>query len=275
MLVIVGLIVGGVLVGRDLISAAAVRAQISQIEKYQQAVNTFRGKYGYLPGDIPEPEASRFGFAARGSLAGQGDGNGYLEGINSVSITSAHLFGAGETVMFWVDLSAARLIDGSFTAASSTVVTQNITATNIPNYFPVAAIGQGNHIYAFGGEAGGSNGIVTGLNYFGLSAISNTSASYIYSVPALSVRQASSIDSKLDDGLPNTGHVTISYLNRTLAVDARWAYGGGTIVGSILTPIAGSSLTCADNNNGASAPRYSLLVDNGNNLNCALSFKFQ
>jgi prepilin-type N-terminal cleavage/methylation domain-containing protein len=52
-LVIIGLIVGGILVGRDLISAAAVRAQISQIERYHTAANTFRTKYAYLPGDIP------------------------------------------------------------------------------------------------------------------------------------------------------------------------------------------------------------------------------
>src|ERR1017187_10122680 len=75
-LVIIGLIIGGVLVGRDLISAAEVRAQISQIEKYQTAVNTFRDKYGYLPGDIPEPTASQYGFAARATDQGEGDGNG-------------------------------------------------------------------------------------------------------------------------------------------------------------------------------------------------------
>ena len=46
LLVIVGLIVGGVLVGRDLIPAAGIRAQISQIEKYQSAVNAFRREYG-------------------------------------------------------------------------------------------------------------------------------------------------------------------------------------------------------------------------------------
>ena len=69
-LVIIGLIIGGVLLGRDLISAAAVRAQIAQIEKYNAAVNTFKGKYGYLPGDIPDPYASRFGFKARGTCLG-------------------------------------------------------------------------------------------------------------------------------------------------------------------------------------------------------------
>src|SRR5580692_12405602 len=66
-LVIIGLIVGGVLVGQDLIRAAGVRAQISQIEKYNTAVNTFYGKYGYLPGDIPAEPAAQFGFAPRGT----------------------------------------------------------------------------------------------------------------------------------------------------------------------------------------------------------------
>jgi prepilin-type N-terminal cleavage/methylation domain-containing protein len=64
-LVIIGLIVGGVLVGRDLISAAAVRAQVSQIEKYNTAVNTFRAKYGALPGDISATAAAQFGLTTR------------------------------------------------------------------------------------------------------------------------------------------------------------------------------------------------------------------
>ncbi len=66
-LVIIGLIAGGILVGQDLISSAAIRAQISQIEKYNTAVNTFRNKYGYIPGDIPNPYASNAGFVSRGT----------------------------------------------------------------------------------------------------------------------------------------------------------------------------------------------------------------
>jgi len=41
-LVIIGLIAGGILVGQDMIEAATVRAQISQIEKYETAANAFR-----------------------------------------------------------------------------------------------------------------------------------------------------------------------------------------------------------------------------------------
>ena len=61
-LVIIGLIVGGVLVGQNLIAAATVRAQITQIEKYNQAVNTFYGKYQALPGDMNVATASQYGF---------------------------------------------------------------------------------------------------------------------------------------------------------------------------------------------------------------------
>jgi prepilin-type N-terminal cleavage/methylation domain-containing protein len=73
-LVIIGLIVGGVLVGQDLIRAAAVRAQITQIERYNTAANTFRGKYGYLPGDIPNPDATNFGLQSCGITRDEGDG---------------------------------------------------------------------------------------------------------------------------------------------------------------------------------------------------------
>jgi prepilin-type N-terminal cleavage/methylation domain-containing protein len=111
-LVIIGLIVGGVLVGQSLISAAAMRAQISQIEKYNQAANTFFGKYGYLPGDIPSGPAAQFGFAARGTIAdhlGEGDGDGLLEGnwsgVSTASPANGLAQGTGETVL--VEIEAA------------------------------------------------------------------------------------------------------------------------------------------------------------------------
>src|ERR1700751_5263987 len=84
-LVIIGLIVGGVLVGQDLIRAAEVRATISQIEKYKTAVNTFPGKYNATPGDMNASTATAFGFATRGTNAGQGDGNGVLEGYTGTA----------------------------------------------------------------------------------------------------------------------------------------------------------------------------------------------
>src|ERR1700735_3583176 len=69
-LVIIGLIVGGILVGQDLIKAAETRAQISQIEKYNSAVNTFRGKFGGLPGDLAVSTANRVGITPQLGCAG-------------------------------------------------------------------------------------------------------------------------------------------------------------------------------------------------------------
>ena len=45
-IVIIGLIVGGVLVGRDLIRASQLRGLISEVEEFKTAANTFRLKYG-------------------------------------------------------------------------------------------------------------------------------------------------------------------------------------------------------------------------------------
>src|SRR4051812_10469894 len=80
-LVIIGLTVGSVLVGKDLLAAAAVRAQITQIEKYQTSVNVFRIKYNAIPGDMTADQASQNGFLSRPGTVGKGDGNGLLDAI--------------------------------------------------------------------------------------------------------------------------------------------------------------------------------------------------
>jgi hypothetical protein len=71
-LVVIGLIVGGVLAGQSLIHAAQLRAIMSEKEKLETAVNTFRGKYNCLPGDCSN--ASTFFTGAP-----NGDGNGTIE----------------------------------------------------------------------------------------------------------------------------------------------------------------------------------------------------
>jgi prepilin-type N-terminal cleavage/methylation domain-containing protein len=150
-LVIIGLIVGGILTGRDLIAAAAVRAQISQLEKYQTAANTFRGKYGYLPGDIKDPDATNFGFAARGQYAGEGDGNGIIQGIdaNSSNSNDGQTSASGETAMFWADLSKAGLIDAGLNTAAPTTIPAYGSSPAL--YLPQSKLGTGLYVYIWSG----------------------------------------------------------------------------------------------------------------------------
>jgi len=300
-LVIIGLIVGGVLVGQDLVSAAGARATITQIEKYNQAVNTFRGKYNVLPGDMDGVAAVNFGFAQRSGIAGQGNGDGIIQGVCGASCWSAVAVGQGETSAFWSDLTYANglninLIEGSYPLGITGLMAltstpgplPNITGSAIANYLPPAKIGRGNYIYIWccGNLSTGSN------NYFGISAISaigTVNNWEVHSTPALTIKEAYSIDTKMDDGLPQSGRVTARYINYDL--DTYFpAWAGGTSLGASQSGNApttnatiGSATTCYDNSTSADGQtaangnpqHYSLEMNHGSGVNCALSFIFQ
>ena len=51
-IVVIGLLVGGVLQGQELIKQANIRSQIAQFEDINRATFTFRAKYNALPGDM-------------------------------------------------------------------------------------------------------------------------------------------------------------------------------------------------------------------------------
>ena len=299
-LVIIGLIVGGVLVGQDLINAAGIRATISQIEKYNAAANTFRGKYGYLPGDIPNPVAGQYGFSA-GTGAGQGDGNGVLEG----KFTGGQGALCGEPQMFWPDLSFANMVDGGFSNNQIACGSFTLTQLQIIGYLPTAKIGQGSYIYVWSGGWGllamhnfGTPNDRT--NYFGLSGVIGTSGIPGYggepfATPSLTVQQAYNIDSKMDDGLPQTGRVLALYPGMENTGYGGWAAGGATdptygtnawgdysntnggpvtSAGDFGDGTAASANSCFDGSSGL-PEKYSMGQSRGSGMNCALSFKFQ
>src|SRR5262249_3826116 len=64
-LVIIGLIVGGVLVGQDMILSAQIRNAIKQVEQFNTATEAFKSKYNCLPGNCAN--ATDYGFAVNGS----------------------------------------------------------------------------------------------------------------------------------------------------------------------------------------------------------------
>lgn len=299
-LVIIGLITGGVLVGRDLISAATMRAQIAQIEKFNTATRTFQGKYGYLPGDIPNPAASQFGFATRGAYAGEGDGSGLIEGNygNAVGSNYGTMETTGEPAMFWVDLSQAGLIEGRFNSASSTApLGPDVTGAGVNAYLPQAKIGTGNYIAVWSG--GWQENTLPppgdGANYFSISGIICLSdTSFVSANTTLSVQQAYAIDKKTDDGAPQSGNIVALYVNNSVPVwsmhTVMTACGGLYVSGAqnasfgpTTAATAGWAGSCYDNSTSASgtpgvngtSQHYSVEINSGAGLNCALSFKFQ
>jgi prepilin-type N-terminal cleavage/methylation domain-containing protein len=285
-LVIIGLIVGGVLVGQDLITAAAVRSQITQIEKYNSAVNTFRNKYGYIPGDMPDPYASQWGLVARGQYGGEGDGNGLIQGIcNSTGCTSGEVLSVGETAVFWRDLSTAGFVEGGFNTASETVSPANITGSAINNYLPQAKIGNGNYVYAWSvDQSFSAGGFPVGVNYFGISLITDLPdiGGDGQSWPGITVAQAYNIDRKIDDGMPQTGNVLIMYDFSEGIAQGSPAWSNNPAFGTFSNPwpccsgpMTPSPTTCIDTGGTGRPPTYSMSTNSGAGINCALSFKMQ
>jgi prepilin-type N-terminal cleavage/methylation domain-containing protein len=278
-LVIIGLIVGGILVGQNLINAATIRAQITQIEKYNTAANTFREKYGYLPGDITQQAVTQFGFTAsplRNGTPGSGDGNGELDGNEWA--TGFAWSESGENLFFWVDLSTnSHLIEGGFNSlylqygfpGSTEQCTSNSACSA---YFPYAKIGNGAFVYVYSGYAAncnqwGCNGATgIGPNFFGVSIINSDEGTNVANgplpAPALTVAQAYAIDTKVDDGLPTTGNVLAQYLTASAGAPG-WSTNGATP----------GATTRYDTSSGTA--KYSISYANGANVTCGISFKMQ
>ncbi|MEZ5525721.1 MAG: prepilin-type N-terminal cleavage/methylation domain-containing protein [Pseudomonadales bacterium] len=89
-LVIIGLLLGGVLGGQQLIASAKVKSQIQQIKEISAAINTYQDRYGVLPGD-DRNAATNTGVAG---LA-RGDGNGTYNAREGDQRVWEHLEAAG------------------------------------------------------------------------------------------------------------------------------------------------------------------------------------
>lgn len=265
-LVIIGLIVGGVLVGQDLIKAAEIRATIGQYEKYNSAMNTFRTKYNAMPGDMPFATANAFGIGPSGTtLTAGGDGNGLIESTAATNLNIPAL----ETILIWQQLSAGSLVDGSFGAAITTAGVLGATPTPAL-YLPPAKLGRGNYWIA---------GSSAGYNYYGLAVVSAISAT-TYTAAAgggLTPVEAFNIDSKLDDGNPNTGIIQAKGGQAMAATpDAMFAALSATAAPkwtSATVPVAGDCVTT-----GASATdtadTYARGAASGGTTACTLRLRF-
>lgn len=231
-LVIIGLIVGGVLVGRDLVDAAKVRGQMTQISEIETAINTFNLKYGCLAGDCPNA-TDLFGTASpAGKTIYNGDGNGKIQ--NPASSSDECLFGSGiegeltqlflhiylsgvgkdftigdnpGTSHVGVEYPYAKFDNGTGVIVSCLGTTQ----VGYWQYITPAPFRQGNFIvvgianYDVGAGAGvmfstGQASIGNAWNYGSFGG--NGADATAIGIPANAARI---IDEKIDDGKPSTG----------------------------------------------------------------------
>jgi len=116
-LVILGLLVGGVLAGRDLIRAAELRGATTEYARFMAANHAFRDKYMAWPGDITNATAFWGKDATNcnghtGTAATPGTCNGNGDGQITV--------GSGlELTRYWQHLALTGLIEGTYAGVAA------------------------------------------------------------------------------------------------------------------------------------------------------------
>jgi len=168
-LVIIGLIIGGVLTGQQIIQNARVTSALNAIQAYQGQFQTYQQNFGALPGDDP---AAVTRFPNVTPALANGNGNGVLDGAFDTATTG------DEARQVWADLRAAGLVKNQVTSNGA-------TAVQPPNPF--------GGIFGFQNSAFGG----TTTNF-------TTTVLCLNNAPAAA---AQAIDTQLDDGAPNSGSI--------------------------------------------------------------------
>lgn len=107
-LVIIGLLLGGVLKGQELITGARIRNLIQQQDGIKAAYLGFLDRYRALPGDYAQANGNIPGLGTVCTTGTPGNGNG--DGMISSGPLQPH-----EHLLMWEHLSKAGFISGSYT----------------------------------------------------------------------------------------------------------------------------------------------------------------
>lgn len=169
-LVIIGLLLGGVLKGQEMIENGKIKNGINDMNGVTAAYNSYIDRFRRLPGD-DGPIAT---LTARGGAWTTIPSAGNNDGV--IAITAGQVFTAGgEGAAFWQALKAAGFISGNPLDAGVAALPRN----------------------AFNGLTGVGTGVTPAVGLARLSVC-------LSQVPGKAAR---AIDTQLDDGLPNGGSV--------------------------------------------------------------------
>lgn len=206
-LMIIGLLIGGILRGQELMKTARASATIKQVNSYIGAIAGFRDAYSAIPGDMAVALA-RLPNCSAATNCVNGNGNEivgtpvdfWLNGGNTIN---------DENTQFWKHLSLGRFVSGVNVGAGTPEWGQTHPTSPMSGGFSVVA-----------SRSAGEGSFPTGTLILRIHGSLNSSTGNIEFDPVMSPFEANYIDSKMDDGRPWTGNVRAK------------AYGNGAAVAS-------------------------------------------
>ena len=189
-LVIIGLLLGGILKGQELITSARVRNIADQNSGIQAAYFGFIDRYRQIPGDMDLTAATQAigsqmpPTAANSSTAGN-TGNGRIDTGDWAEASNV-----------WAQLSAAQFIQGSYTGGATSAATyMQATMAPINAFNGYVLLGRSDDYQDATGSTTVRLGLVIGAH-----------------IPVNVMRE---LDVKIDDGLPQTGVLRVTKTGST------------------------------------------------------------
>ena len=166
-LVIIGLLLGGILKGQELINNAKVRAIADRQSSLKVAWFAFIDRFSALPGDYAQANVYITG-------ANPGDGNGLIADV--------------EAPLVFQHLTAAGFLRCAQCTETATTTTVNGSNALVNNYGGVMSIWHDSNFYAVKGGA-----------------LNQSPRLMIHSGPRIPSNIIAEVDRKIDDGTPNGG----------------------------------------------------------------------
>ena len=172
-LVIIGLLLGGVLKGQELINNARVKSFANDFRNIPVAIYAYQDRFRAIPGDDPLANTHVNGVLATtpaGTL-----GNGQINGAWNSAVNT------DESCLFWSHIRLANLAPGPTTAACGAA-----------GYYPTNA-------------SGGPLGVQSSNGFATITLPTAMAGTYIICSSNISGQFVLQLDTLLDDGNPQTG----------------------------------------------------------------------
>ncbi|PZP55259.1 MAG: hypothetical protein DI586_07445 [Micavibrio aeruginosavorus] len=233
-MIIIGLLIGGILKGQELIENARAKRLVSDLKTLQSATYIFQDTYNALPGDFAYAR-TMIPSCTDATFCENGNGNNYIasDGSDQYTWQTPIITGPeatqGESTQYWKHLALANLISEIDGAADT-------SAPEFGKTHPSSPYGAGGfEIY----WDGATTLHPTGVHIVRLSSENALTGGSV--VDGVTPRQAAKVDQLMDDGRPNSGSVFANYG----ALSDSCKVGGATYLDSSEYRSATTSNACA------------------------------
>jgi prepilin-type N-terminal cleavage/methylation domain-containing protein len=216
---VIGLLIGAVIVGQSMVRSAQLQGAIADVDIYKKAIQAFKDKYNYLPGDLPTAEAIWGGETncprgpvytnAPRAITCNGDGNGIIEGL--------------ESLRSWQQLANSELISGAYNGLSSGNINMPFArvVSDLDVNVPKSSIKTGGFNFFYQAPLDDSTALFFAGEYGHVLVLGSPIDQKISAGSIITPVDALSVDKKIDDGLPGSGIISVSPAN----IDAGFAGG--------------------------------------------------